>query len=215
MHSKENKMKSTKRIKTSSAGVCLSYKEIKRFLVALREYPGSQSPALALSLLVVTGARKSDIFELEWERNIDLDNKCIVWDTSSSKTGYRRCLHLNEHALDVLERAKELKLEGNPYVFTSKKSKTGKLQGTQQCFDWVKEHSLLDKSLGIYDLRRSYVNALFNDGNSRHLISEILGYQPLVNSIGYIQASDNEIIEACNKVSKSILGEEESDENES
>ena len=206
---KDNPLLATKKFKELGAReIYLSTEDIRLFLKTLEGYP-NQSPALALSLLVMTGCRKSEVFNLEWDKNISLDSKSIVLYGDACKSGKTRHIPINEVALDILNRAKELRLPNNPFVFTSNKNRKGNLQDGRKCFEWVKAKADLDKSLRIHDLRHSFASANIKAGNSLYLVQRILGHSSPDMTMRYSHISNHQMAEATEKVAQQILGEED------
>ena len=77
---------------------------------AERDETESPSAILALRLLLLTGARKSEILRLRWEE-VSLERRCLC--LSDSKTG-EKTIPLSAPALELLAAAP--RVEGNPYV---------------------------------------------------------------------------------------------------
>ena len=213
---KENPVLATKKFKESGAReTYLNFEEIKAFLAKLKEYPREPSPALALSLLVCTGMRKSECFNLQWDVNIDLPNKQIVLYGDETKSGKGRHIALNPIALDVLERAESLRLPNNPYVFTSKRNRKGCLTDAGKCMKWVKAELELDDNLRIHDLRHSYASSLVKSGATLFEVQKTLGHADPSQTQRYSHLDGEDLQRVGDKAAKYILGEEVSDENES
>jgi integrase len=90
-------------------------------LYAETKKTGNQYPAAAIKLLLLTGARRGEIFGLQWQ-SVDLGQKCLR--LPDSKTG-AKVIFLNEAALDILRSLPRLKdnlhvipgtLVGGPFV---------------------------------------------------------------------------------------------------
>ena len=77
---------------------------------AEREGTAHPSAILSVRLLLLTGARKSEILNLRWDE-IDFERACI-W-LSESKTG-EKVIPLGAPALDLLQHAQ--RVERNPFV---------------------------------------------------------------------------------------------------
>jgi len=210
---KENPVLATKKFKESGAReTYLNFDEIKAFLAKLREYPGEQSPALALSLLVCTGMRKSEAFLLEWDLNIDLPNKQIVLYGENTKSGKGRHIALNPIALDVLERAESLRLPNNPYVFTSRRNRKGCLTDAGKCMKWVKAELELDKNLRIHDLRHTYASSLVKSGATLFEVQKTLGHSDPSMTQRYSHLDGEDLQRVGDNAAKRILGGDENDE---
>lgn len=79
---------------------CLSLTEARRLMAALQRSPRRE--ALALRLLLLTGARKNEILKARWE-NVDFDERLLdVPDSGPNGDGRRRAVPLSDEAVDVI-----------------------------------------------------------------------------------------------------------------
>ena len=97
----------------------LSMEELQRFGATLEkaQAEGSESPfaLAAIALLVLTGARLTEILTLRWAE-VDLERR--VLRLPDSKTG-AKTIYLNDAATDLLRAMP--RLSGNPYVIAGAK----------------------------------------------------------------------------------------------
>ncbi len=98
-------------VENNETGRYLSTEEISRLYEAVTK---SSNPLLApiISLLILTGARKSEVLNARWE-DFDLSRK--RWRIPLSKSGKARHVPLSEGAIKILDGVP--RLEGAVYVF--------------------------------------------------------------------------------------------------
>lgn len=91
----------------------LTEEEVQRLCAAVKE---SENPLLEpiISMLLLTGARKSEVLNAKWE-DVDLERK--RWQIPYTKSGKPRTVPLSESALEVLGSVP--RAEGSEYVFPS------------------------------------------------------------------------------------------------
>lgn len=149
----------------------LSLEEIERFGRALAELEAERSvspwAAAALRLLILTGARSSEILTLEWTW-VDLDRGLLRLPTS--KTG-RKDIVLSGAAVAVLRAVP--RVEGVPYVIAGRKH--GERMTTLQ-----KPFGAVCKKAGIaglrpHDLRHSAASIATSAGVGLPIIGKVLG----------------------------------------
>nr|MBL8410729.1 integrase arm-type DNA-binding domain-containing protein [Dechloromonas sp.] len=88
--------------------------EMPAFIAALRLHEG-MSP-LALEFLILTAARTGEVLGAKWE---EIDEVAQVWKVPPERMKGKRehQVPLTPAALAVLEKAKNLRMENNPYIF--------------------------------------------------------------------------------------------------
>ena len=149
----------------------MSEDELARLGAALAE--AEQSGALptaiaATRLLIFTGARKSEILELEW-RAVDFERSLI--DLSDSKTGAKP-IYLNAPALELL--ACLPRIPGNSYVLPGGRE-GAHLVNLKDTWNRVRKAAGLE-DVRIHDLRHSYASVGVSAGFSLPLIGALLGH---------------------------------------
>lgn len=130
-------------------------------------------------LSLFCGARKMNTLEALWD-DVHLDKK--LWVIPDSKSG-RYQVELTPEAVEVFKARQKFRVEGNPFVFPSPKSKTGHLMDLKKA--WKK----LLVSAGLYrpgdpelkvtqhDLRRTCGRKLADGGASQIVCAKALGHQ--------------------------------------
>lgn len=167
----------------------LSEDELGRLGQALQEAEVSRriSPyaAAAIQLLLLTGARLSEILTLKWDY-LHLDRGLIL--LPDSKTGAKP-LTLNEAAIEVL--MKVPRLASNPFVIV------GMVPGShivnlQKPWRRVRAAAGLD-DVRIHDLRHSFASVAASAGGSLLLIGKLLGHSQAQTTARYAHLADNPV----------------------
>lgn len=165
----------------------LSLDELKRFGDALAELEAERtvSPwaAAALRLLILTGARSSEILTLEWEW-VDLERG--VLRLPSSKTG-RKDIVLSGTAVAVLKAVP--KVEGVPYVIAGRKHGE-RMTTLQKPFGAVCAKADI-KGLRPHDLRHSAASIATSAGVGLPIIGKVLGQSQAYTQQRYSHIHDS------------------------
>ena len=130
----------------------------------------------ALRLLLLTGARKSEIMNLTW-REVDFERGELVLPPERTKagghTGVRR-IPLSPPALTILDRRRPKDTEPAAFVFPAARGH-GPANGLRKAFLKVCASAGLE-GVRIHDLRHSAASFLLADGASLVLIGKTLGH---------------------------------------
>ncbi len=139
--------------------------------------------AAAIRLLILTGARKSEILTLRWDW-VDLDRAEL--NLPISKTGKKR-IDLNEAAREVL--AKVPKLKGNPFVIVGQKP------GTHMVSINTPWQRVLEKAevenCRIHDLRHSFASFAASNGLTLQMVGKLLGHKRTQTTARYAHLFDD------------------------
>jgi len=154
------------------------------------------SVPLAIRLLILTGARLSEIVGLRWE-HVDLDDE--VLRLPDSKTG-AKLIHLNRAAVDLFSNAP--RVDGNPFVCPGTKP-GGHLVGIQKA--WSRIRALAEiKDVRLHDLRHTYASIAAGEGLSLPIIGGLLGHKKAATTERYAHLADNTKKEAANQIGSKI-----------
>lgn len=124
--------------------------------------------ASALRLLLLTGARKSEILRARWE-NVRTDLRLLI--VPLSKSGRPRHIPLSAAAIAVLRALP--RVPGSPWLFPGKAP--GKpLSDLYSFWNSIRKELGLD-GVRIHDLRHSYASFLVNSGHSLYEVQKLLG----------------------------------------
>lgn len=139
----------------------------------------------ALALLLSTGARKSSVYAMRWE-NVDLD--LANWHVPVSKNGDSYEVPLTDAAIEVLERRKRERREGEPFVFPAS-SKSGHISDIKKRWlEFRKRAGLGD--VRLHDLRRTRGSYAALSGQSLQQIALMLGHKSLGSTQIYARLNE-------------------------
>lgn len=178
----------------------LSEEELARLGEALlrAEEDKSATPwtIAAIRLLVLTGARLSEILTLKWDY-ISFEQASIR--LPDSKTG-TKSLYLNPPALETL--ANLPKLDGNPYVICGDKP-GAHLVNIQKPWRRIRKAAGLD-DLRIHDLRHSFASVGAASGMSLPIIGALLGHSQPATTARYAHLSNDPLRAASEAIAGRI-----------
>lgn len=192
----------------------LSAEELARLAATLNdaEANNTESPSViaALRLLLLTGARLSEILTLQWA-HVDFERMCLM--LPDSKTG-SRTIYLPPVALQLLERLRqgqrasqriatvELGARANPYVIAG--TKQGRhLVDLQKPWRRIRKAAKLD-DVRIHDLRHSFASVAAASGLSLPVIGALLGHKSSATTARYAHLAADPLREAASRTATSI-----------
>jgi integrase len=202
----------------------LSREEAGRMLDAIvsLETGGSLSKTFgdALRLLLLTGARKTEVLSLRWSE-IDFERKSLVLPPertkAGGKTGERRII-LSPPALVIVSARREaedarldaakkkgIPAEASPYVFRAYRG-DGPAVGLRKAFAKVCAEAKLP-GVRIHDLRHSFASFAIADGASLFLVGKLLGHANARTTERYAHLSGDPLQDAAAMVGRRIIGE--------
>ena len=137
----------------------------------------------AVRLLMLTGARKGEILNLEWDW-VDFERGCLR--LPESKTG-ARVIPLGAPALELL--ASLPRVEGNPYVLPGEKEGEH-FVGLQKVWERLRKRAGLE-DLRLHDLRHSFASVAVAGGDSLYLVGKVLGHRQSATTERYAHLADD------------------------
>lgn len=169
----------------------LSHEELQRLGAAIRVAArrGAVSPSslAIIQLLLLTGARVSEIAALKWSY-IDLTRGLI--HLPDSKTG-AKTLVLGASAVDVLKAWP--KFARAPYVFPGEGAGTNKGQHRVSLADawaWLRTRAKI-ADVRLHDLRHSYASVAVSSGQSLAIVGGLLGHSQPATTARYAHLQDS------------------------
>ena len=150
----------------------------------------------AIRLLVLTGARLSEIRTLRWT---EVDEQRRMLHLGDSKTG-EKTVHLSEAALEVLRSVP--RLQDNPYVISGDKPGAC-LVNLQKAWQRIRTMAGLD-DVRIHDLRHSFASVAAAQGLSLPVIGALLGHSQPATTARYAHLAGNPLIRANDEISGRI-----------
>jgi integrase len=178
----------------------LTPEELRRLgaVLASIQADGSESPfaIAAISLLVLTGARLTEILTLKWEY-VDLERQ--VLRLPDSKTG-AKVIYLSAPAIKLLRTMP--RMEGNPYVIAGKKD-GARLINLQKPWRRIRALAGLD-DVRIHDLRHSFASIAASAGMSLPMIGKLLGHNQAATTQRYAHLAADPVRAAADLVATEI-----------
>ena len=176
----------------------LTKEELKRLVAALDAFP-DRNIASALALMMLTGCRKSEALQAEWDQ---FDLEAGVWTKPSHHTKQKRVhrVPLNAAAVQLLQTLPRI----GPHLFP------GRVEG-QPLQDIKKAWETLRQAAGapdlrMHDLRHSYASMLASQNLSLPIIGQLLGHTQAQTTKRYAHLLDEPLRQATNGVGALIEG---------
>ncbi|SEL56929.1 tyrosine-type recombinase/integrase [Nitrosovibrio tenuis] len=143
--------------------------ELERFLAAL---PKVESATMRdfFTMLLATGARKSNVAAMRWA---DINLSAAVWRVPDTKNGEPYQVALTGPALQILKRRREV--ERGEWVFSAT-SKSGHIQEPKKAWSSLLKDAQIE-NLRMHDLRRTFGSFMAAQGASLQMIGKALGHK--------------------------------------
>jgi integrase len=178
----------------------LTNQELQRLgaVLATAQTQQTESPFViaAIGLLVLTGARLTEILTLRWG-DVDLANG--VLRLPESKTG-PKLIYLNEAAIRLLRSMP--RMEGNPFAIAGGKS-GARLINLQKPWRRIRSAANL-ADVRIHDLRHSFASVAAGAGMSLIVIGKLLGHNQAATTARYAHLAVDPIRAASNLIGDKI-----------
>lgn len=195
----DNPVKGIERLKGERRERYLSLSEFSRLggVLAAAERDGANPAAIAaIRLLLLTGARKSEILGLKWEW-VDFERGCLR--LPDSKTG-AKAIPLGAPALELL--ASLARIEGSPFVFPAEKG-NGHLIGVPKVWQRIRALAGLG-DVRLHDLRHSFASFAVASGNSLYLVGKVLGHRQARTTEVYAHVHDDPLRAVADRTAAGI-----------
>jgi integrase len=176
----------------------LSAAETQALVQALELEP-DQDSAAALALLIVTGARKSEVLLATWDL-VDLHRAML--SVLRAKNGRPRQIPLSPVAVAILRRQACRRIPGNPHVFPSSRRPGRRLENLRGAWARAKRVAGLGADLRIHDLRHSFASALANAGTPLYEIGTVLGHSQLSTTTRYAHHAPQRLVETASTAAR-------------
>ena len=184
----------------------LSDQELARLAdaIAAAEQTDAASPfaLAALRLLILTGARKSEILTLRWEY-VDLQRGLLALPDSKTR---QKTIWLNAPARQVL--ATLPRIEGSPWVIAG--GRRGEhLHGLESTWRSVRSDAGLGGQDGrapvrLHDLRHTFASVAIASGQSLPMIGALLGHKSLVTTQRYAHLANDPVMAANDEAGRRL-----------
>jgi integrase len=178
----------------------LTKEELQRLGAALDDAKQNQTESpfviAAIGLLVLTGARLTEILTLRWDY-VDLENR--VLRLPDSKSG-AKLIYLNDVAAKLL-RAMPI-MGDNPFVIAGGK-RSARLINLQKPWRRIRAAANL-QDVRIHDLRHSFASVAAGAGMSLPVIGKLLGHTQPVTTARYAHLAADPVRAASNLIGNEI-----------
>lgn len=159
----------------------------------------SSSAANAIRLLLLTGARLSEILAAEWSW---FDSKLRIIALPDSKSGAKP-LYLSEAAITVLNQQR--KITGTGRVMFTGTGKDGRMINLRKPWMRVCERASLE-GVRLHDLRHTAASVAVSQGASLPIIGRLLGHSQAQTTQRYAHVDSDPALLAANAVGKVMQG---------
>ena len=196
----DNPVKGMERYQEEKRDRWLDKEELSRFWEVLERYP-NHSAAFALKILLLTGARKSEVLQATWDQ---FDLQKGIWTKPSHLTKQKKKEHLplSKQSLELLQELKKLNKNDSPYLFPNQVN--GQPIRDVRAF-WgrvLKEASL--KNVRIHDLRHTHASHLVSSGLSLSIVGKLLGHTQASTTHRYAHLADDPLRQAAELFSANV-----------
>ncbi|SFO81686.1 site-specific integrase [Qipengyuania nanhaisediminis] len=166
----------------------LTKEEANRLLVACKASSNPQLFAI-VSLLLFTGARKSELLQAKWQ-HVDVEQRS--WLIPDSKTGKARRVPLASAALSVI--ADLVHIPGCPWLVPNPET-LKPYNSIKRAWDTARREANLP-GLRIHDLRHSAASFMANAGTDLFAIGRILGHADHQSTMRYAHLANDTLLAA-------------------
>lgn len=158
----------------------------------------NRGAANAIRLLILTGARRTEVFSAEWS---EFDLVSGIWTKPAYKVKARResRLPISPAAVVLLLSMQEVSQSG--YLFPSRSG--APIQDIKKPWAWLRNESELP-DIRIHDLRHSFASMLVSNGETLETIGKLLGHSQHQTTMRYAHLMDNPLRKAANKMAELI-----------
>ena len=150
-----------------------------------------------VSMLILTGARKREVLDAQWQ---DFDVERSTWRIPVTKSGKARHVPLSDGALTVLSC-----VPINPHTaFVFANPATNK-PFVSIFYSWNtarKQAGLAD--IRMHDLRHSFASLLVNSGRTLYEVQKILGHTQVKTTQRYAHLSQDTLLDAANAATRAM-----------
>jgi integrase len=177
--------------------------EINRLWEALAEL-NSKNAVDAISLLLLTGARKSEVLSARWE-DIDLETGTWVKPASTTKQKRLHQVPLSPEAVEIFRRRHSQRDVAAPWVFSAATG-GGHVIDIKKSWKQVCELAKLD-NFRIHDLRHSFASQVISATGSLYVTGQLLGHTQAQTTARYAHLLDDVMRDATERASKKLTGQ--------
>jgi integrase len=145
----------------------------------------------AVRMLMLTGARRSEVLSLEWDRIVGA--RAVLED---SKTG-PRVIWLSAPARAVLDARRTT--SSGPWVFPASRME-GPIKVIDQAWTAIRKEADLGP-LRLHDLRHHFASVAVSNGIDLRVVGQLLGHHDLDSTLGYAHLATEALTKSATRVS--------------
>lgn len=176
--------------------------ELKRLINALEDTP-NQKLANAIRLLLLTGARKSEVLGARWEQ-FDLDRGVWIKPSAHTKQKREHRVPLSAPALQLLSNMRASAPDNAEHLFPSRLAAQPVSEIKKFWQEICEKASIVD--CRVHDLRHTYASILASAGLSLPIIGALLGHTQASTTHRYAHLFDDPLREATERVGSFLDG---------
>ena len=152
----------------------------------------SSNPQLKniVGLLLLTGARKSELLYAEW-RHIDLERRS--WKLPMTKNGRGRHVPLSQPAMDIINQLP--RFAGCPYLLPNPKT-LKPYSDIKRGWEAARKLAGLE-DVHLHDLRHSFASHCVSSGCDIYTVGKILGHSSIASTQRYAHLADEQLMAAA------------------
>jgi integrase len=157
----------------------LAPEEMARLLAALDDEPSVDLRDWVM-LALLTGVRKSNIFQMRWQDVLADANRRAFWHVTKTKTGKDYDVVLVDAALKILARRRKARVADDPWVFPSH-GPSGHVVSLQKRWEALRKRAKLT-DFHQHDCRRSLGSWMTANNTSLTIVGKALGHESLAST---------------------------------
>ncbi len=180
----------------------LSTDELARLWAVLEQHQNRRA-ANAVKLMILTGARRSEVLSATWDQ-FDLDRK--RWTKPSHHTKQKKTEHvpLSAQALALLSAVKAEADAECPYLFPGN-APDKPLGDIKHFWQRVCREAGIE-GVRVHDLRHTYASSLVSRGVSLHIVGRLLGHTQPQTTARYAHLDDDALRAATDSFGSAVEG---------
>lgn len=177
----------------------LSTEELSRLIPILIKAEGAyELPARIIRMLLATALRSGECFKLHWDQ-IDLENKRLYIESSSSKNKRSDAIPLNDAAIQVLSECSK-EFDGPFFNQATQKPMTT----MKKAFKTLMTRAAIE-GVTVHDLRRTAGSMVLNAGGTLLEVQRLLRHSsPVVTEKHYARLTTQTLQRASNSISDQL-----------
>lgn len=178
----------------------LSQDEVRRFLKAL-ERAENKVAASGLRMLLFTGLRCREVFDLRWD-DVDIAGKSVL--LRKTKSGKSRRVYLSSAAWAEVERMRDFRANDHPFVFPGRLAGKPVAQPKRTFAAALREAKI--ENMVIHGLRHTYASHMVQSGASLFEVQKSLGHSSGAMTQRYAHLADSGLRDRADQTASRLTG---------